>query len=58
MARLEEITVGASVIGIAGSAPVSVVAVKWYGNAVLENTFKDAKGQFASQLLWLRLRSI
>ncbi|MDR1538384.1 MAG: hypothetical protein LBU32_10400 [Clostridiales bacterium] len=27
MARLEDITVGASVVGIAGSAPVSVVAV-------------------------------
>lgn len=36
MARLEEITVGASVIGIAGNAPVCIVAVKWYGNAVLE----------------------
>ena len=52
MARLEDITVGASVVGIAGNAPVSVVAVKWYGNAVLEITFKDARGQLASQLLY------
>ena len=52
MARLEEITVGASVIGIAGNAPVCIVAVKWYGNAVLEITFKDARGQLASQLLY------
>lgn len=52
MARLEEITIGASVVGIAGNAPVSVVAVKWYGNAVLEITFKDARGQLASQLLY------
>lgn len=52
MTRLEEITVGASVIGIAGNAPVCIVAVKWYGNAVLEITFKDARGQLASQLLY------
>ena len=36
MARLEDITVGSSVTGIAGDAPVQVVAVKWFGNAVLE----------------------
>jgi superfamily II DNA or RNA helicase len=52
MARLEEITVGANITGIAGGAPVSVVAAKWYGNAVLEITFKDAKGQLANQLLY------
>ncbi|MDR0764608.1 MAG: DUF3883 domain-containing protein [Synergistaceae bacterium] len=52
MARLEDITVGANVVGIAGNAPVSVVAAKWYGNAVMEITFKDAKGQLASQLVY------
>lgn len=52
MARLEDITVGSSVIGIAGNQPVTIVAVKWYGNAVLEITFKDARGQLASQLLY------
>jgi len=52
MARLENITIGASVTGIAGNAPVSVVAVRWYGDAALEITFKDARGQLASQLLY------
>jgi len=52
MARLEDITVGANVIGIVGTVSVSIVAVKWYGNAVLEITFKDAKGQLANQLLY------
>jgi superfamily II DNA/RNA helicase len=52
MARLEDITVGASVIGVAGNASVRVVAVKWYGNAVLEITFKDVRGLLASQLLY------
>lgn len=52
MARLEDITVGSSVKGIAGNQPVNVVAVKWYGNAVLEITYKDVNGQLASQLLY------
>mgnify|MGYP000945558169 FL=1 len=52
MARLEDITVGASVVGILGGMPVSIIAVKWYGNAVLEVTFKDERGQLASQLLY------
>jgi len=52
MSLLENITVGTSVIGIVGNAPVSVIAVKWYGNAVLEITFKDVRGQLASQLLY------
>jgi len=52
MARLEDFTIGASVIGLAGNMPVSVVAVKWHGNAALEITFKDARGQLANQLLF------
>lgn len=52
MTRLEDITVGSNVVGLVGTVPVSVIAVKWYGNAVLEITFKDAKGQLANQLLY------
>lgn len=52
MARLEDITVGSSVIGIAGNIPVTVIAVKWHGNAVLEITFKNSEGQLANQLLY------
>lgn len=52
MTQLEDITVGSSVVGLAGATPVSVIAVKWYGNAVLEVTFKDTKGQLANQLLY------
>ena len=52
MARLEDITAGAKVTGITGAIPVSIVAVKWYGNAVLKTTFKDTKGQLASKLLY------
>ena len=35
MTRLEDIKISTSVTGLAGSSPVNVVAVKWYGNAVL-----------------------
>jgi len=52
MCRLEDITVGASVTGLLGNNPVSIIATKWHGNSSLEVTFKDAKGQLASQILY------
>lgn len=52
MARLEDIMVGSIVKGISGNQTVTVVAVKWYGNAVVELTYKDANGNLASQLLY------
>ncbi len=52
MARLEEITVGANVVGIAGGSPVSVVAVKWHGTNAMTVTFKTAAGQVAEQILF------
>lgn len=51
MAQLEKITVGSIITGIT-KEPVTVVAVKWYGTAVLEITFKDSKGLLASQLIY------
>lgn len=52
MARLEDITVGSSVTGLANNEAVTVVAVQWYGTAVLEVTFKDGKGHLANQLIY------
>ncbi|MEL7658203.1 MAG: RNA helicase, partial [Bacillota bacterium] len=52
MARLEEITAGSSLIGLSGSGTVTVVAVKWYGDYVVEVTYKDNRGQLANQLLY------
>lgn len=52
MARLEEITSGSSLIGLSGSSTVTVVAVKWYGDNVVEVTYKDNRGQLANQLLY------
>ncbi|MCK9286310.1 MAG: SNF2-related protein [Sphaerochaetaceae bacterium] len=52
MARLEDITVGVNVIGIAGNMPVSVVAVKWHGTNAMTVTFKNAAGNVAEQILY------
>ncbi|MDR1776730.1 MAG: hypothetical protein LBR31_02725, partial [Desulfovibrio sp.] len=52
MARLEEITVGSRVAGIAGGSPVSVVAVKWHGTNAMTVTFKNAAGNVAEQILY------
>lgn len=52
MAKLEEITVGSSVLGIAGNEPVSIVAVQWYGTNVIEITYKSSKGIPGNQLLY------
>ena len=52
MARLEDITVGVNVIGIAGNMPVSVVAVKWHGRNAMPVTFKNAAGTVAEQILY------
>ena len=51
MAKLEEITVGSSVKGIISNEPVTIVAVQWYGNNVLEITYKDSHGQPGNQML-------
>jgi superfamily II DNA or RNA helicase len=52
VARLEDLTVGSRVTGVIGYEPVTIVAVKWYGTAVLEVTFKDTKGQLGNQLVY------
>lgn len=52
MARLEELTRGASVRGILASGLVSIVDVKWYGSDVVEVTYKDAAGRVAQELLY------
>lgn len=51
MARLEELVVGRSVLGIASNGLVSIIATKWYDENILEVTFKDGLGQLGSQLL-------
>ena len=52
MARLEDLTVGSMVNGLVNNESVYVVAVKWYGNSVLEVTYKSTQGMLASQLVY------
>jgi hypothetical protein len=35
MMRLEDVTAGAQILGIAGDAPVTVVAVTWIGGTAI-----------------------
>ena len=51
MTKLEDITVGSSVKGITSNSTVTIVAVQWYGNNVLEITYKDSHGQPGNQML-------
>ncbi len=52
MARLDEITIGSSVIGLAGVEPVEVIAVKWYGQNTLEVTYKTGQGELGQRVLY------
>ncbi|HBZ35021.1 MAG TPA: RNA helicase [Rikenellaceae bacterium] len=52
MARLEEITVGSGVKGIAGNEAVTVVAVKWHGTNAMTVTFRNSGGNVAEQILY------
>ena len=52
MSKLEELTVGCSVNGLVNNESVQVVAVKWFGSAVLEITYKNSQGLLANQLLY------
>lgn len=52
MARLEDLTRGASVRGILPDGIVIVVDVKWHGSSVVELTYKDAAGRLGNELLY------
>ena len=52
MARLEDLTRGASVKGIRPDALVTVVDVRWHGSSVVELTYKDAPGRLGNELLY------
>ena len=46
--RLEDVTAGAQIFGVAGDAPVTVVAVTWIGGNALRLTYRtDAAGSMS-----------
>lgn len=52
IARLEDLTPGASVRGIVPDALVAVESVNWFGSDSLELIYKTATGKIANQLLF------
>ncbi len=52
MARLEELTRGASIRGVLPDSLVTVVDVKWLGSSVVELVYKDPGGRLGSELLY------
>jgi len=52
MARLEDLTQGASVKGVLPGCLVTVVDVRWHGSTAVELTFKDPTGSLGNQLLF------
>ncbi|WP_448562926.1 helicase-related protein, partial [Trichothermofontia sp.] len=52
MARLEELTCGATVKGILPNQHVTIMAAQWCGSDVIELIYKDANGQPHAELLF------
>ncbi|TAM79793.1 MAG: DUF3883 domain-containing protein [Acidobacteria bacterium] len=52
MARLEDLTRGATVKGVLPDHLITVVDVAWHGSSVVELTYKDATGRLGSELLY------
>ncbi|HXT37117.1 MAG TPA: DEAD/DEAH box helicase, partial [Chloroflexota bacterium] len=52
MALLEELRPGAAVRGVLPDALVTVISVNWYGDNVVELTYKDAQGKPGIELLY------
>src|SRR5712691_9400583 len=52
MARLEELTRGATVRGILPDALVTVVDVQWHGDVAITLTYRDAAGRLGNEILY------
>jgi SNF2 family DNA or RNA helicase len=52
MARLEELTRGASIRGILPDCIVTVIDIKWFGSESIELTYKDPQGKLGNELIF------
>ena len=52
MSKLEELAVSCHVNGLVSDEPVQIIAVSWYGSAVLDITYKTSQGQLGNQLVY------
>jgi len=52
MAKLEELSTGASVKGIAGNAIATILNLNWYGSNCVDVVYKTADGRVANDILY------
>src|SRR6059058_6261293 len=52
MAKLEELTKGATVRGILPDALITVVDVQWHGDMAITLTYRDAAGRLGNEILY------
>ena len=52
MSKLEELKTNASVAGILPDSLVTIINIQWFGSDAVEITYKSAKGQVASEILY------
>lgn len=52
MAKLEELTDGASIRGVLPSGLVTVVAIQWIGGVLIKLTYRDSAGVLGNQLIY------
>src|SRR5229473_5552187 len=52
MARLEQLTRGATVKGILPDALVTIVDVQWHGDVAITLTYRDAAGRLGNEILY------
>src|SRR5947209_10823652 len=52
MARLEELTRGATVKGILPDALITVVDVQWHGDMAITLTYRDAAGRLGNEIIY------
>jgi len=52
VSKLEELKPNAAVAGILADSLVTIVNIQWFGPDAVEITYKTAKGQVASEILY------
>ena len=52
MANLEDIVAGSQVKGIVPDDIVSIIAVEWFGNNVIEVTYKNSSGGLGHEMIY------
>jgi len=50
--KLEELTPGSQVAGLAGDGPATIVQARWHGTDALTVTFRDEGGRVSEQVLF------